>query len=267
MLDKVKSYAVTPKAWVSHSYRTGDTLGQMNLDPDVHERYGVPFLVIHRPDLRRTLLEEAEVCGASIRLNTAIDIEYTDFEKGYLYAKAATTGTDAKHEPSEQIAAELVIAADGQQSNARAYLNPQINRPVPTGKMVNRILIGIERMQELGLKDLIDPPCIHVWLGPDSLAVGYLLKNVFNFVLTCSSEKEESVFTGPRPAVKEDLEAVFRDWDPRIRSLVENGHGFMKWLLFDNGDSDVSAWARAVDHEKLALALTGDAAHAIGPYM
>ena len=133
--------------------------------------------------------------------------------------------------------ADLVIVADGQQSEARAFLAGHSNQPLPTGKMVNRILIGIDRMRELGLEDLIDPPCIHVWLGPGSMAVGYLLKDVFNFVLVCSSECEPEVYLGPREVEKEELRAVFRNWDPRIRSLVENGQGYLKWLLLENGDT------------------------------
>ena len=244
----------------------------MNLDPYIREHYDMPFLVIHRPDLRRILFEEAEARGACIRFGTAVDMQRTDFENGFLYTITTntittTTGSDGKGKNEEVFATDLAVAADGQQSEARAYLMGQANRPIPTSKMVNRILISIERMRELGLEDLITPPCIHVWLGPGSLAVGYLLKNVFNFVLTCSSEKEQSVFVGPKPVEKEELLAVFQDWDPRIRSLVENGHGFLKWLLLDNSDNELRSWVRAGDNDKLTLALTGDAAHAIGPYM
>ncbi|KAI4197488.1 MAG: hypothetical protein LQ350_005865 [Teloschistes chrysophthalmus] len=264
VLNKVRSRAVAPRDWVSHSYRDGHVLGQMNLDPYILERYRVPFLVIHRPDLRRILFDEAQACGARILLDTNVDLRITDFAKGFLYG--ATVAEGHTKDRKQRFAADLAIAADGQQSNARAYLTASPTRPTPTGKMVNRILIDIDRMRDLGLDDLIDPPCIHVWLGPGSLAVGYLLKNVFNFVLTCSSEKEESVFTGPRPVDKKDLEVVFQDWDPRIRSLVRNGHGFLKWLLF-HSETEPGSWVRTSGDEKLTLALTGDAAHAIGPYI
>ena len=253
VLQEIQSHAVAPQQWVSHSYKTGAVLSCMNLEPCIQDKYGVPFLVIHRPDLRRILFEKARARGAYIHLGTKIDIQRTDFEKNLLYA---VSGAAFK--------VDLIIAADGQQSEARELLAGSPNQPRPTGKMVNRVLMSIETMKDLGMNNLISPPCIHVWLGPKGLAVGYLLKNVFNFVLTCSSEGE-SIFVGPKPVKKEQLQAAFRDWDPQIRSLIDNGRDYLKWLLLDS-DNKPSSW---IDHSssKLALALTGDAAHAIGPYM
>lgn len=244
----------------------------MELDPYVHDHYNMPFLVIHRPDLRQILFEEAKAEGAEIHLGTTADVHRTDFHGGFIHATVIDKGVmaagESRHLRTERaFPADLVIAADGQQSEARALLAGQSNQPVPTGKMVNRILIGIDRMRALGLDDLINPPCIHAWLGPGSLAVGYLLKDVFNFVLTCSSEGESEVFLGPREVEEEELRAVFRQWDPRIRTLVENGHGYLKWLLLDNSQTELSSWVHAAPEDKLSLVLVGDSAHAIGPYM
>ena len=127
----------------------------------------MPFLIIHRPHLRRILFEKAEAREACIRLGTTIDIQRADFENDFLYATTTNTitttaGSDEKNQKEEVFVTDLAVAADGQQSEARAYLTGQTNRPTPTGKMINRIFIGIERMRELGLKDLIAPPCIHV---------------------------------------------------------------------------------------------------------
>ncbi|KAL8696130.1 MAG: hypothetical protein Q9224_002956 [Gallowayella concinna] len=272
VLAKVQSCAVAPQKWISHSYQNGTILGQMELDPYVRERYDMPFLVIHRSDLRRILFEEATARGVIVQFDTTVEMHRADFKNGLVYANLSDSGCGNSVHGDESakrtaFAADLVVAADGQQSETRAFLSGRPNSPAPTGKMVNRILMDIGRMRELGLEDLIDPPSIHVWLGPGSLAVGYLLKNVFNFVLTCSSENEASVFLGPRPVDEEELLAVFKDWDPRIRLLVENGHGYLKWLLLENGHNEVGSWVHAAEGDKLIVALTGDAAHAIGPYI
>ncbi|KAL8803029.1 MAG: hypothetical protein Q9223_006067 [Gallowayella weberi] len=272
VLAKVQSCAVAPKAWISHSYQKGTILGQMKLDPYVRERYGMPFLVIHRADLRRILFEEATAQGVVVQFDTVVEIHRADFKNGIVYAElSGDADKNAVYKDGSAkrtaFAADLVVAADGQQSETRAFLSSRPNRPAPTGKMANRILMGIDRMRELGLEDLIDPPSLHIWLGPGSLAVGYLLKDVFNFVLICSSENEPSVFLGPREVEAEELLAVFKDWDPRIRSLVENGHGYLKWLLLDNSHNEVRSWIHAAEGDKLIMALTGDAAHAIGPYI
>ncbi|KAL8805832.1 MAG: hypothetical protein Q9182_001744 [Xanthomendoza sp. 2 TL-2023] len=244
----------------------------MELDPYVREHFGMPFLVIHRADLRQILFEEATARGVVVQFDTMVEMHSADFKNGIVYAKssddadknAVDEGGSAKR---TAFAADLVVAADGQQSETRAFLSGRPNKPTPTGKMANRILMDIDRMRELGLEDLIDPPNMHIWMGPGSLAVGYLLKEVFNFVLVCSSENEPSVFLGPRPVEEEELLAVFKDWDPRIRSLVENGHGYLKWLLLDNSHNEVCSWVHAAEGDELIMALAGDAAHAIGPYI
>ncbi|KAL9597699.1 MAG: hypothetical protein Q9219_004956 [cf. Caloplaca sp. 3 TL-2023] len=272
VLKRIQSCAVAPKEWVSYSYQKGTVLGCLELLPYIQERYKTSFLVIHRPDLRRILFEEAKAWGASIRLNTTVDMQYADLKNGVIYLRSSSNNSKTANRiddvaQKEALPADLVIASDGQQSETRAFLSGQPNQSIPTGKMVNRIVMGVDQMRELGLNDLVDPPRIHVWLGPKSLAVGYLLKDVFNFALTCSSEKEPDVFIGPREVEKDELRAVFQDWDPRIRLLVENGHGFLKWLLLDNSHHEVPSWIRAVDGEALNVALTGDAAHAIGPFI
>ncbi|KAL8668685.1 MAG: hypothetical protein Q9168_006695 [Polycauliona sp. 1 TL-2023] len=272
VLEKVRSCAIAPQAWISHSYRQGTVLGKMELDPFIQNHYKVPFLVIHRPDLRRILFEEAEAQGASIHLGITADVHRTDFKNGTVHVTEAEGSASAAHKPDEgrrqqKFPADMVVAADGQQSEARSFLAGRSNQPVATGKMVNRILIGIDRIRELGLDDLINPPCIHAWLGPGSLAVGYLLKDVFNFVLTCSSGNEPDLFLGPREVDKKELRAVFQNWDPRIRSLVENGHGYLKWLLLDTTGTELSSWVYDVEGDQMNPVLTGDAAHAIGPYI
>ncbi|KAI4224443.1 MAG: hypothetical protein LQ349_007243 [Xanthoria aureola] len=150
------------------------------------------LLVIHRPGLRQILLEEAKAGGAAILLSTTAEVHRTDINGGFIYAtvidEVVMAAGGPRHGRKERaFPADLVIAADGQQSEARALLTGQSNQPVPTGKMVNRILIGIDR----------------------TLAVGYLLKDVFNFVLTFSSEGESEVFLRTREVEEEELRAVF----------------------------------------------------------
>lgn len=66
---------------------------------------------------------------------------------------------------------------------------------------------------------------------------------------------------------RSEQRAVFRQWDPRIRTLVENGHGYLRWLLLDNSQTELSSWVHATPEDNLSLASVGDSAHTIGPYM
>lgn len=86
-------------------------------------------------------------------------------------------------------------------------------------------------------------------------------------MLTCSSEGESEVFLGQREVEEKELRAVFRQWDPRIRTQVENGHGYLNRLLLDNSQTELSLWVHAGPEDNLSLALVGNSAHSIGPYM
>ncbi len=125
MLQKVQSRAVAPKAWVSHSYCQGDIFGRMELDPYIHDHYNMPFLVIHRADLRQILFEKAKAGGADIHLGTTAVVHRTDFNGGYIHAtvidEVVMAADESRHGRKERaFPADLVIAADGQQSEARA---------------------------------------------------------------------------------------------------------------------------------------------------
>ncbi|KAI9683796.1 MAG: hypothetical protein M1822_005986 [Bathelium mastoideum] len=253
ILARIEAKAVSPRAWVTHMYSDGSVLSSLELDPNMQDTYGVPFLVIYRPDLRQILVDEAVAQGAEIHFGARINIKRSNFTDGIL---RATNGSSFE--------VNLAVAADGQQSEARAFLSGRENAPKPTGRMVNRVLIDPATMRRLGMGELIDPPALHVWLGPNALAVAYFLGGVFNVALTCSSE-EEPVFIGPREVVKEELKQVYQDWNWQIKSLIQHGHGFLKWLLYDV-ENKPESWI-SLDSLKCPLVLIGDAAHAIGPYI
>lgn len=222
----------------------------MNLVPYVQEKYGAPYLVTHRADLRRILFEEAEAQGARVRLGVRIDIEKTSFADGVFHLAG-----------EEEIHADLVIGADGLQSTCRDSLFPQLYPLRSTGKLVYRTIIDTEAMKSTQLNDLVLTPNIHVWLGPGSMAVCYLLKGAYNVVLTRSAGDEPG-FVGQRPAGIEELRPLFHDWDPQLRSLIEIGREFQKWTLLEL-DEQPSSWV----HSDGKFVLIGDAAHPSLPYL
>ena len=66
------SRAIKPRDITVRSYKTGEALYYLNLDPYTQETYGFPVLVIHRADLCRILYEEAKSHGVSIRFGCAV---------------------------------------------------------------------------------------------------------------------------------------------------------------------------------------------------
>ncbi|KAF2756619.1 FAD/NAD(P)-binding domain-containing protein [Pseudovirgaria hyperparasitica] len=281
LLEAVRSRSSASHYWVSHSYRAQPSnthdgvadpnpLAALSLEPDMEQQYGSPFLVIHRADLRKILYSAAQSAGVKIHLGANVDISRTNFTTGSICTTTPTNDT-IYH------TADLLFAADGQASSTRTFLNTQPITPRWSGLIVTRVLMSVSDMHALGMSSLISPPSVHIWQGPHTMATGYLLKDDFYLALTTdvsasphAAAIHESLFRGPRPASKAELLALYSaPWDPRIRTLIEHGTGFLKWLVLDY-HADVSvprSWARAREGERLAVALVGDAAHAMKPFL
>ncbi|KAL1966806.1 hypothetical protein VTN77DRAFT_3771 [Rasamsonia byssochlamydoides] len=251
VLSRVYDRAAHLKAIVLRSYRNGELLREMNLDPYTQDKYGLPYLVIHRADLRKILYEEAVARGAHIRLGVAIDSQTSDFPNGVIRFSGSR----------EELRVDLVIGADGPQSMCRAALLQRPNNPRPTGITVVRIVVPIAAILDSDMNDLVSPPCVHTWMGPQSLAICYPLKDAFNIVLTRPATPDE-VFIGPRPENVEQLRLFFQDWDPKMRKLLDIADDFLKWSLLEVDEPPAS-----FVHPAGKFVLAGDSAHATLPYL
>lgn len=251
LLSKIIAQSIVPPSIVLHSYSNGRVLTTLPLAPDVQDKYGVPHLVIHRADLRRILAEEAKAQGAIIRLGTKIAPENTDF------AEAVIRLSDG-----EVINADLIIGADGEHSMCREALLQRPDPPRPIGRLSNRIVIDAETaLKDPLIRELVDPPNIHTWLGPGCQAVCYLMHGAINIVLNRPMGDDEPVFFGPKPVDIEELREFFKGWDPRIQALLEIGKDFMKWVSLET--DILMEWVHPVGK----FVLVGDAAHATQPYL
>lgn len=252
VLSRVRDRAARPKAIVLRSYRDGALLREMNLDPYTQDKYGLPYLVIHRADLRRILYDEAVARGAQVRLGVTVDGQASDFANGVVRFSGS----------QEELRADLVVGADGPQSMCRAALVQRPNNPRPTGATVVRIVVPVSAIErDPALRDLVSPPSVQTWLGPRSLAVCYTLKDAFNVVLTRPATPDE-VFIGPRPENVEQLRAFFRSWDPQMRRLLDIADNFNKWSLLEVDEPPAS-----FVHPTGKFVLAGDSAHATLPYL
>jgi len=110
------------------------------------------------------------------------------------------------------------------------------------------------------LRDLAQNPNISMWYGPECHVVGYLLANGrYNMVLCCPDNLPELVNTAK--ADLEEMNDVFRDWDPALRELLSMIPETSKWRL--QNSTEMSHWS----HPSGKFVLLGDACHATLPYI
>jgi salicylate hydroxylase len=160
------------------------------------------------------------------------------------------------------LTADLVIGADGLYSTCREALLGKKDPPRLTGDLAYRATVPASKMREQEcLREFIESPSINHWLGPDSHAVGYLLKgaDLYNLVLACPDNLPEMINT--EQADLREMRDIFADWDPRLKALLELVHETSKWRLMNS--VEMEPWG----HESGKFVLMGDACHATLPYL
>ncbi|KAL8883887.1 MAG: hypothetical protein Q9215_007942 [Flavoplaca cf. flavocitrina] len=155
LLDSIRAVSVQPSDFILRSYHDGTVLSKQNLVPYAEERYGAPYLHIHRADYHRILVAEAECLGVKIWLHSKIS--HIDFDE----PSVQVVGQPGKFH------ADIIIGADGLKSTCREAM--QGPPPHLTGDLAYRIVVKASDMKaHPGLRDLAEKPAINYWLGPSA---------------------------------------------------------------------------------------------------
>ncbi|KAL9604928.1 MAG: hypothetical protein Q9219_000116 [cf. Caloplaca sp. 3 TL-2023] len=249
LLEKIEAVSVRPRDFVLRSYRNGAILSKQNMVPYAEDRYAAPYLHIHRADYHRILLAEARRLGVKIQLGSAVS--KIDFEATLIHL-------DGKPD----VHADVIIGADGLKSKCREAMLGYPDPPRLTGNLAYRIIVKVEDMKSCpDLHDLAAEPAINYWMGPQAHAVCYFLKGgkLCNLVLLCPDDLPETVNTAK--ADVQEMRDLFRDWDPKLKTLLGLVQETSKWRLQNSEELD--SWS----HPAGNFVLLGDACHATLPYL
>lgn len=249
ILDKTEAVSVRPVDINLRSYHDGTILSRQNLVPYMEDRYGSPYLHIHRADYHRILVAEAERLGVTVVLGSAV--AGIDFEK---------PAVQLKDKPDFH--ADIILGADGLKSMCREELLGHPDPPHLTGDLAYRIIVKAEDMKKHpDLRDLAEKPAINLWMGPYGHVVGYLLQGggLYNIVLCCPDNLPELVNTAK--ADLQEMRSFFQAWDPTLKTLLGLVQETSKWRL--QNSEEMRSWR----HPSGKFALLGDACHATLPYL
>ncbi len=250
-LDRtIGEVASRPEAIVAMDGHSGRQLGRFALD-DMPQRYGAPYLTLHRADLHAALL-------AAARQLAEVELEFP----------VARVKNKARHvllgdAAGASLPFDAAIGADGLWSGVRGAVW-QDGPPLATGDWAWR---GMIAMRDLPAQ--LRANQVTVWLGPRMHVVSYPVRAGELLNVAAFTESGAQALSDPQDWGKSgtlpDLLAALGPVCAPLRETLECLPGLKRWLVHSR--PPLAGPHAMIDWSSKRIALLGDAAHPMRPYM
>lgn len=249
IMKRLESSFAEPTVLTVRRYSDGKILAQEK-DFNIHmrQKYGAPFVDMHRVDVQRALAQRAQELGAKLVLGQRV--QSIDFDKGELTSKDGS-----------KFRGDLIVAADGLWSKSRECFLKSSDPPLPTGDLAYRIVLSLDQIKDPELRSWVENPTCNFWAGPGSHVVAYSVRGgqQYNVVLLVPDDLPENV--AKQTGSVDEMKKLFTGWDPILNRFLDCVSEVDKWKLMHR--PELPSWI----NDKYNFVMIGDACHPMLPYL
>ena len=256
LLPELHARAAFPDELRVRDAHGGNRLGQLRLGALMRARYGQPYATIHRADLHGLLLEAVQR-QSGVRLHLGARLASYEL---------ASTSVRVTCEDDSVFQGAALIGADGLWSRVRTQLLGA--HPVRvSGHLAYRGMVAADR-----LPAALRTSCVTAWLGPHLHVVHYPVKrgDWFNVVAVVEGVLGHGHGGPPgsdpqswsHEARAQDLQRALGPVCADLKDMLDAVAEWKLWAL-----NDRAPVASASEHAQGRVALLGDAAHPLRPYL
>jgi 6-hydroxynicotinate 3-monooxygenase len=232
---------IKPHSYISRAWDSGERMYEIIFDAASEERFGGPYLNIHRGDLHAVL--EHVVTPGTIKFNARlIDLKETSQSVRLVFDNGIETEAD------------IVIGADGIRSKVREFLLGS-EEPRFVGSVAHRAIFATECLRGFEI-----PDCTK-WWGRDRHILPYFMTSRRDeiYVIGVVPQETWNSEAASLPSSRDEMLGAFDGFHEDLRRVLEAAEDVSVWPIYDRVRNDRWSGGRIV--------LIGDACHPMRPYM
>jgi salicylate hydroxylase len=235
--DAVLAQSIVPKAVLMIDSVDAGVIARIPTGASFAARFKRPYIVIHRVDLHRILLD---ACAANDNVELMPLTGVERFED-------SGDGVRLRTQDDRTVEGAAVIGADGLRSTVRQQMRAE-GEPRTVGYVAHRTIVPMQAVKaDVAREEVV------LWSGPGFHIVHYPLRNNTLFNIVAVFKTSSYLDRGDLASYRADLDQTYRDSHPSMKALLAMMDLSRRWVISDR--DPIRRWSKG------RVTLLGDAAH------